>query len=95
MRTACLETVHASVSVATTRYHWGGVGPQMNKFEQVSNGVVGPKSDVRGLYSEAQCIMGNCHIGTPNGDTHLWKHYFPSTSLTSGKKQLFENPDCN
>ena len=32
-----LETVYASVLVATTRcYSWGVGGPQMNKFEQVS-----------------------------------------------------------
>ena len=70
MRTARLETVHASLSMATTRCHWGGVGPQINKFEQVSNGVMGPKSDVRGLYSEAQCIMGNCHVGDPPDGGH-------------------------
>ena len=80
MRTARLETVHASVSVATTRCHCGGVGPQMNKFEQVSNGVVGPKSDVRGLYSEAQCIMGNCHIGTP-GRRHTPVKTLPSINF--------------
>ena len=38
MHTAQLETVRASVSVATTRYCGGGGGgcPQMNTFEQVS-----------------------------------------------------------
>ena len=36
MRTARLETVCASVSVATTRCCSWERGPQMNKFEQVS-----------------------------------------------------------
>ena len=36
MGTAHLETVHASFSVATTRC-CSAVGPQMNKFEQVSS----------------------------------------------------------
>ena len=34
MRTTNLETVHALVSVATTRCHSGG-GLQMNKFQQI------------------------------------------------------------
>ena len=36
MRTACLETVRAPVSVATTRCCLEG-GPQKNKFEEVSS----------------------------------------------------------
>ena len=55
MHTACLETVCASVSVATTRYcSRGGVGPQI-KFEQIfsdhhqmSLARGGPRSDVQG-----------------------------------------------
>ena len=37
MDTACLEAVGAPVSVAITRCHSRGVGPQMNKFKQVSS----------------------------------------------------------
>ena len=36
MRTAHLETVRVSVSVASTRRCSGGASPPMNKFEQVS-----------------------------------------------------------
>ena len=79
MRTARLETVCASVSVATVRCHSGG--SQMNKFEKVSSddhqmslagmaGGRGPRSDVQGVgaqYSEVQYIMGNSDIhGTPH-----------------------------
>ena len=38
MRTAYLETVCASLSVATTSCRSGGRGPQMNKVEQISSG---------------------------------------------------------
>ena len=37
MDTVCLEAVRAPVSVASTRCHSRGVGPQMNKFKQVSS----------------------------------------------------------
>ena len=37
MHTTYLETVCASISVVTTRCHSLGVGPQMNKFEQISS----------------------------------------------------------
>ena len=55
MHTACLETVCASVSVATTRRcSRGGVGPQI-KFEQISSdhhqmslARGGPRSDAQG-----------------------------------------------
>ena len=57
MRTARLPTVR--VSVATTRYqYWWGVGPQANKFEQVSSDDhqmsaagegVGPMSGIQGV----------------------------------------------
>ena len=80
MHIACLQTVRASVAT-TRCYSGGGRGggdPQVNKFEQVSSVVHqmslqgGSNSDVQGpglggrtLYSEAQVIMGNGHIGTP------------------------------
>ena len=38
MRTAYLETVCASLSVATTSCRSGGRVPQMNKVEQISSG---------------------------------------------------------
>ena len=65
MRTAHLETVCASISVATVRCHSGG--SQMNKFEQVSSddhqmslvgmgqvGGRGPRSDVQGVGGPVQ-----------------------------------------
>ena len=39
MRTVCLPTVHVSLVTTRCQYHCGGkggVGPQVNKFEQVS-----------------------------------------------------------
>ena len=80
MRTACLENVHGSVSVATMRCHV--LGSQMKKFELVSSdhhrmsllgggggGLLGLMSERgQGLtYSEVQYIMGNYHTG----DTRL------------------------
>ena len=37
MRSARLPTVRISVTTTRCRYQWEGVGPQVNKFEQVSS----------------------------------------------------------
>ena len=37
MHTTRFETIHASVSVATTRCHSLGLGSEMNKLEQASS----------------------------------------------------------
>ena len=59
-------------------------------------GLVGPKSDVWGLYSEIQCIIGNGHMGTPM-DRQIPVKTIPSRNFggKAVKKHLFENPDCN
>ena len=71
MHTVRLPTVRASGGIPDIRTSGGGVGPQVNTFEQVSRdgqqmslGEGAGPSDIQGsggerLYSEVQCIMGN------------------------------------
>ena len=64
MRTACMETVHASVSVATTRC----CSRRVSKWTSLKRFPVIPPDVTRGgrqgRYSEIQYIMGNGHMGT-------------------------------
>ena len=53
---------------------------------------VGRYRAVGGVCSEAQCIMGNGHMGPPcpspvdrMTDTHDSKHYLPTTLLAGGR----------
>ena len=49
----------------------------------------GPGPEGRSLYSKVKCIMGNSHVPTPLNrmtDRHLWKYYFPATSLAGGNE---------
>ena len=61
MHTTYLETVCASISVVTTRCHTLGVGPQMNKFEQIS-------SDHHQMSLVGKGLQVSCP-GTGEGDT--------------------------
>ena len=89
MHTAHLPTI--CIFVATTRFQHHGVewlGPQVNKFEQVSGRknrgtgrYSGPMSRGRGFL----CIIGNAHMGTfplPHGQTDACENItFPQLSL--------------
>ena len=76
----------------------GGVGPKVNKFEQVSSlgYQMSLPGETWGLYSKVQYIMGNGHMGPSSPrryndwltDRHDRKHYFPTTSLAGSKRVL-------
>ena len=92
IHTIHLETIHASVSVATARCHservW--VGPQKKQFEQVSSddhqmsltGARSPGLMSGGGFRSSGLIW--CYL-LPPLDRHLWKHYLPQTSFAGDK----------
>ena len=69
MHTTRLPTIRVSVATTRCQYH-AGVGPQVNKSEQVSNddhqmSVVGVMCLVWEGVPMSQCIMGNGHMEMP------------------------------
>ena len=94
-----------SVSVVTTRrqYWWGGVGPQGNKFEQVSSDDVsyreGPKVWCLGkgvpyhvTMWPMMHVMYLTLLQLPPlwTDRRLWKHYLAANSFAGGNKNAFQ-----
>ena len=93
MHTTSLPTILFLVATTRCQYWWGGgVGPQMNKFEQVCSHDhqmsvvgVGPMSDVQGRGVVPYHVMFPTYSPPPMWtDTCLWKHYLPQTSFVGG-----------
>ena len=92
MHTTSLPTILFLVATTRCQYWWGGVGPQMNKFEQVCSHDhqmsvvgVGPRSDVQAKGVVPYHVMFPTYPPPPMWtDTCLWKHYLPQTSFLGG-----------
>ena len=68
MHTARLPNIHASV--ATRCQHWWGVGPQVNKFEQVF-GLGHQMSWGQALVQRRPSIVGNGNNEPPSVDRYI------------------------